>query len=156
MVKSETTSITPATHAARHVVGGADPLINPLLLHAARHAPGGADPVPTYEDGGGTQVLDLGSSGGAPRGWTDIDCSAVCGAKYSLLFLLVRQDEAGGAVQGRFRPKGGADVIYNGVTAVSLNNTNHAYIVCATDQNGFIQYASVAWATFKAWVVGYI
>lgn len=48
MVKSETTSITPATHAARHAVGGADPLVNPLLLHASRHTPGNPDTVFVY------------------------------------------------------------------------------------------------------------
>ena len=45
MVQSQVTSITPAQHAARHVIGGADPLIDPLFLHASRHASGGADPV---------------------------------------------------------------------------------------------------------------
>jgi hypothetical protein len=45
MVKSQTTSITPAQHAANHVIGGTDPLIDPLFLHAARHEAGGADVI---------------------------------------------------------------------------------------------------------------
>jgi hypothetical protein len=45
MVVSQTTSITPSEHADRHSVGGADPLVNPLLLHASRHEAGGADPI---------------------------------------------------------------------------------------------------------------
>jgi hypothetical protein len=45
MVESHVVSISPATHAARHVIGGADPLVDPLLLHASRHELGGADVV---------------------------------------------------------------------------------------------------------------
>ena len=45
MVNSQVTSITPAIHADRHSVGGADPLVNPLLLHAARHGKGGGDVI---------------------------------------------------------------------------------------------------------------
>jgi hypothetical protein len=45
MVKSQTTSITPAQHAARHVVGGADPLVAPLLPHHTEHEIGGADEI---------------------------------------------------------------------------------------------------------------
>ena len=45
MVQSSSISITPAKHADRHVVGGSDPLVNPLLLHASRHNAGGADAV---------------------------------------------------------------------------------------------------------------
>ena len=40
MVKSQTTSITPAQHAARHQPGGADPFI-----HASEHNPGGGDQI---------------------------------------------------------------------------------------------------------------
>ena len=45
MVDSHVTAITPATHADRHSVGGADPLVNPLVLHASRHIKGGIDEV---------------------------------------------------------------------------------------------------------------
>ena len=45
MVDSQVTSITPATHADRHVIGGADPLIAPLLSHHAQHEAGGADQI---------------------------------------------------------------------------------------------------------------
>lgn len=47
MVKSTTVSITPATHAANHVIGGSDPLINPILVtgHHATHEAGGSDGV---------------------------------------------------------------------------------------------------------------
>ena len=50
MVNSQVTSITPATHADRHSVGGADPLIAPLLPHHAQHETGGSDivSVPAY------------------------------------------------------------------------------------------------------------
>jgi hypothetical protein len=63
MVNSSTTSITPATHAARHSIGGADPLVDPLLLHAARHDIGGVDEIPNlaahaarHEAGGADEV----------------------------------------------------------------------------------------------------
>lgn len=49
MVESTTTSITPATHAVRHSVGGDDPLIAPLLGHHTQHEVGGADIVAVGE-----------------------------------------------------------------------------------------------------------
>lgn len=47
MVQSSSISITPATHAANHVIGGTDPLVTPILVdpHTATHKPGGSDPV---------------------------------------------------------------------------------------------------------------
>ena len=45
MVNSSSISITPSQHADRHVIGGDDPLVNPLLLHATRHNPGGDDEI---------------------------------------------------------------------------------------------------------------
>ena len=49
MVDSQVTAITPATHAERHSVGGADPLITPVLVdpHHTTHEIGGADEITT-------------------------------------------------------------------------------------------------------------
>lgn len=64
MVSSNTTSITPAQHADRHVIGGADPLENPLLLHSSRHETGGDDEVTpishaSSHEAGGSDVVDV-------------------------------------------------------------------------------------------------
>ena len=51
MVKSQTTSITPATHAASHASGGTDPIVADALnaqtpsAHASGHETGGADVI---------------------------------------------------------------------------------------------------------------
>ena len=57
MVNSQTTSITPAQHAGRHVIGGADPLVDPLLLHASRHEIGGADAISSGYITSGTDIM---------------------------------------------------------------------------------------------------
>ena len=62
MVNSGTISITPSKHADRHIVGGDDPLVNPLVLHASRHIKGGVDEVAGVGDAsinnvGGSRVL---------------------------------------------------------------------------------------------------
>ena len=51
MVDSQVTSITPATHADRHSVGGADPLVSPIITtaHQTNHTWGGSDELVIYD-----------------------------------------------------------------------------------------------------------
>lgn len=62
MVKSTTTSITPAQHASNHSIGGTDPLALPLLVntHDTTHEGGGSDPIycHSYDKTGVTTLHD--------------------------------------------------------------------------------------------------
>ena len=147
MVKSETVSLTPSQHAANHVIGGTDPLINPLLLHAARHEIGGADEMlhwiypertPAYD---GTPVAAT---------WTTIDISAVIGANIAEVLLQIENSGAANTAYG-CRAVGSANTQYN--------NTDIDTNICATvrsNTSGEIQIYTTNGQHTLVTVLGYM
>ena len=137
MVKSQTTSITPAQHAARHAIGGADPLVNPLLLHGSRHEIGGDDVFNgIVQDGSAVAVLTNTSSVGA---YTDIDCSAVCGAAIHTLFLRIFGHAN---CYFAFRENGSAVDPYSADNAHFIGIDKTCYAMITTDAAGIIEWQS--------------
>ena len=115
MVKSNTTSITPAQHAARHSVGGADPLVDPILTsaHKASHYPTGSDPTSDYLmgdiDSGLTKIVGP-NPGNNAAAWmvmanTDLTLRGAVPSTVRFSFDLKR-NAAGEAIKGRIYRNG--------------------------------------------------
>ncbi|MCW7072242.1 MAG: discoidin domain-containing protein [Methanophagales archaeon] len=113
MVKSSVTTIVPPTHAAKHCVGGADPLILPLVHHASTHETGGDDELilshismvkdvtPTCDYGWTTSITNLDNitdgdlSTKTTNGWSnaadDVEITKIdIGSVEDCLFAVVR------------------------------------------------------------------
>ena len=144
MVNSSSISITPSQHAARHVVGGADPLIDPLLLH----------------DGG--EVVCR-ATAAAPNTWTDLDLSAIVGANLSYVDLIVRNNNAGSEIIIGVRPKGSTFEfsIASGkhgthVVHIAAGADKYGRFSCMTDANGVVQIKSTGTLWMEMFVSSYI
>ena len=129
MVKSQTTSITPAQHAARHAVGGADPFI-----HAAQHQIGGGDEHTACRYSGANVF-----NAGAPAVYTALDLSGVIGANRALVYLHVT---AGDNYDYSFRTNGDT-VAGNTLGNCEFSNIlspGHAVFLVMTDAAGIIEW----------------
>lgn len=160
MVKSQTTSITPATHAGRHVVGGVDPLIDPITTtaHYATHQPGGSDAIPLLFTPD-TEVF----SGTSPTSMTDLNISAVTGARTCLVGLIVESNNTVGASGATFKAKGSPYNIVGSTDVYGLSSSHvpatvgHANsCISLTDTNGIMQWYMSGARAVKVYVSWYI
>jgi len=155
MVESQVTTLTPATHADRHVNGGVDPLIAPLLPHHAQHEAGGADPVSFSGGSSATNMLP-----GAPVAttWTDLDLSSVVGSRKAFVLLRIL-NKAAGTRSLSVRAKGNAGTTDNSQisagTCVVLEDDT-AYVVGTTDASGVIQYYAGSTSDIDIYVDFYV
>ena len=143
MVDSQVTSITPATHADRHSVGGADPLVNPLL----RIGSDGAVKTSVFN----AAVANV---------WTDLDLSAVVGSARRTVLLYLLQAAAPIATDNiRVRQKGETANQLTGcegsASQIQTQQSHGGYIITATDDSGIIQIRSAVSKTFQIWVVSW-
>ena len=146
MVDSQVTSITPATHADRHSVGGADPLVNPLLLHASRHELGGDDKITI---GGGEDATDV-VGGNLTNGWADLDLSGVVGVQQCFVVLRIT-NASGGTHSVAARRKGNTGDINIGFShdaaSAKIYDGDAGTIITTTDTSGVIQInGGAVWA----------
>ena len=159
MVKSDTTSITPATHADRHSVGGVDPLVNPLLVHHTRHEGGGDDVITIV-----TEKNDVVFTGAAPGAWTDLDLSAYIPAGQHLVALGISETVTGAARSAAVRTNGDAVEYYQsnvdyiaGLQCCNFWGTaNTAVLLVLTDTNGIIEWKGSpagAWSIELLWSI---
>ena len=132
MVKSSTTSITPAQHADRHRVGGGDPVTGNVDI----------DNLFWTEDN--TEVY----TGSFSTAWTECDLSAIIGARVRLVHLEFTSDA--GSIYVRtmgsiFTPK-----------AESIGGGNTRRITVPTNSSGIFEYkANAALGSAKIWLRGY-
>ena len=133
MVQSQVVSITPAQHADAHRIGGTDPLTGAVGIDGLGLTWDGTEVVPTNLVGA----------------WTDIDLSAIVGAKRTLVILRVNNDAAATMTVG-FRPKGDTDDMGSGTQGgahfVKLSSVadEAGIAICYTNAAGVLQYISVA------------
>ena len=126
MVKSSTTSISPAEHAARHSAGAADALIEPILTLPDSISPGAS----------GITVF----SGGSPTTFTDLDLSAIIGSRECLVCLQVTE---GGTRYYHFCAKGDTELAasVHGYAANRGGGADHDRIFFVnTDNAGIIRW----------------
>ena len=136
MVQSQVVSITPAQHADAHRIGGTDPLTGAV----------GIDAIPMAYDG---TVIHSGVL--TSPAWTEIDLSAIVGARRALVVLLV-QNNAAANVNLTFRPAGHADIFVSDITKACGNQfialTNVAdkagIVTLYTSAAGKIEYQAAA------------
>lgn len=153
MVQSNTVSITPATHADRHSVGGEDPLVNPLLLHASRHEAGGDDEISVTSD---LIVSDtIAYSGAAPSSSTTLDLSSIVGAHRCICFCKV---DAATDKSFCFLPTGTAqaDTLYHGLGRIRTINGNDDMVVIITNTDGTCKWDSMDTSNVVLTVIAYM
>ena len=158
MVNSHTTSITPAQHATRHSVGGADPLVDPLLLHHTQHEAGNTDALEGIAvAGSGVAVFD-GTT--ASNAWVDLDLSSVVGSRSALVFLRVKP--VGGTLYLGAKPHAGDGAPTDGgsacgTTFARVENGESSMLITQTDSSGHIDTRSHnVVVTYRVYVVAYI
>lgn len=150
MVKSNTTSITPARHADRHRHGAADPLTGDVRIDGINQCQTSA-----------TEVFN----GNAPLAWTDLDLSAVIGANTTLVMLYVFNNNPTTNNGMAFRPKGNTYTCspfgssYNGANKCNLNDSTSNYegamVMAVTDANGIVEWIGQATLATVITLIGY-
>lgn len=160
MVESSSIAITPKYHADRHVVGGLDPLVSPIVTtaHHATHEPGGSDALPffTYEN---TTNFAITTS----TAWADLDLSSVVGANRALVLLRINNTAGSTDQTYAIREKGdtgeyeGDFTLAGGLAMANIDHSKSGLLMCVSDTSGIIQMrGSHASALQSIYVVAYV
>lgn len=142
MVNSQTTSITPATHADRHKHGGADPLTGDVRVDTYMHL---------------DQVIN---NVIIPAAYTDIDVSTYIKPGQHMLFMKV---VCSALSRVTIRPKGDVNEwltdnvdVTAGAACVYCTAGEAFHMIQVTDANGVIQVKGNNVATVTITLLGYI
>lgn len=129
MVESQVVSVTPALHSNNHRHGGSDPLTGDVRINS-------------LVDGEGTVVFNDTSV----AGWTDLDISAVVGARCVFAILSVHNSDGASNNFAVTRQKGSTDDIditaENTRSAINLaimRPGDDSELACYTDSDGILQ-----------------
>lgn len=102
----------------------------------------------------GTQVF----SGTSPTSWTDLDVSAVTGAKTSLVVLGINKGAQSGNVA--VRRNGDTDEYYDssmqGAACGVVTTNDYIVVICFTDDAGVIEWRTEGAEATTVDVIGYI
>lgn len=107
----------------------------------------------------GVKVYD---NADAPTSWTDLDLSAVVGARHVLAALKLKNRDASYKLIYLFRRNGETEDVADAYGLAGMNNTvdlaagKIVHFVLETDENGIIEWKTSQAEKADIWVLGYI
>lgn len=91
----------------------------------------------------------------APTSFTDLDLSALVGARLNIVLLKIHNNGAAGTTY-RFRENGEVKNVLGGLsTSGTLTNGNACYVLVATDAAGIIEWMGVTNQATEVFLIGY-